>query len=104
METTMSYTAGQGGGRSPHGSANGVVPVERKGTSIDSASERIRSLTSAIHHITNRVAQVADSTTGPAPAPTPANKIDHPPSSLQEHITYLEAAVTELDNQVQRFF
>jgi len=96
-QATMDYTAGQNGGR-------GGIPVDRKGTSIDAAIDRINSLTSAIHHITNRVTQVVDTTIGTAPQPQSTNKLDHPPASLQEHIGNLEAAVTELDNQVLRLF
>ena len=92
-----SITAGNGG--------PGVAPRERGGTTIDSVSERVRSVTHAIREITARIEQIAEAVMGSPPSPTTTNpKMDHPPQTLQEHISCLEDAVTILDQQISRFF
>lgn len=85
----------------PRGSAGAAPP---QGNTIDSVVSRLQTLASAINQMTNRLEQVANSTMGSQPSATSNTKIDHPPTSLQEYLSYLEDRVTLLDQQVMRFF
>jgi hypothetical protein len=97
MESTMSYTAGRGGGAvNPH--------ADRNGSAIDSVITRLESLVNALTHITSRVEQVATSTLGIQPTAVPNTKIDHPPQTLQEWTSHLEDKINALDSQVTRLF
>lgn len=82
----------------------GVSTGDHPGSAIDSAVSRLESLAGALTHITSRAEQLGNSTFGSQPTPVPNQKIDHPPCTLQEWISYLEDKITALDHQVARFF
>lgn len=93
----QSLSSGGAGGR--------TSPAEqRTGSSINSCTTRIESVCNGLISLINRVEQLANSTMGAQLTPVPEQKIDHPPSTLQEWVSDLEEKVTLLDTQVSRFF
>lgn len=92
------YTTQAGsGGRGP-------VPEPQQGTSIDSATARIEGAWMLVNRLAEKVERLANSVMGTPPTSAEVNTKDHPPNTLQEHITYLESKLTQLDYQVTRFF
>lgn len=90
-------------GNTPEGRAGAPAP-DRPGSTIDSAIHRLENLTSQLSNMAGRLQQVADSTMGTQPTPIPNTKIDHPPTTLQEYLAYLEDKIAAVDTQIGRFF
>jgi len=95
--SSPSYVEGRGG-------AGAYTQTDRPGSTIDSIIHRLEGFTQNLIHMTGRLQQVADVTMGSQPTAVPNTKIDHPPQTLQEYISYLEDRISALDTQIGRFF
>lgn len=92
--------------RQAFASSAGTPPptTERGGSSIDSAMIRLERLALRINVVREEVTRLANSIHGPTPENVITAKIDHPPCTLQEHMTYVEERFEGVEQQIARFF